>query len=196
MKLSSSLSNGLVTALVLSAVTWLALNVRTVPQREVPLSSEATAWLEAMRVECDPNTVGNDYEWSQATQPTERRRMDLLKVLHNLPESAVLEVAGITHNLNDEFGQMRVLAALNREKEKSVLDVCRLMVWSGYPAVRVCAARLLRDLRLPICAEWFTLALQDERVVMNNACGLDVDGKLYPVRLLAELALRELHPTL
>jgi hypothetical protein len=31
---------------------------------------------------------------------------------------------------------------------------------------------------------------------MNNACGLDVDGKLDPVRLIAELALRELNPTL
>ena len=66
MKLSASFSNGLVTALVLIAVTWLALNMRTVPQREVLLSSEATAWLEAMRVECDPNTVGNDYVWSQS----------------------------------------------------------------------------------------------------------------------------------
>ena len=122
--------------------------------------------------------------------------MELLKGLRDLPESVVIEVAGITHNLNDEFGQMRVLAALHRKNEKSVLDVCRLMVWSGYPAVRVCAARLLRDLRLPVCEEWFTLALQDERVVMNNACGLDVDGKLYPVRLIAELALRELNPTL
>ena len=87
-------------------------------------------------------------------------------------------------------------ASLRRDNEKSVQVVCRLMVWSGYPAVRVCAARLLRDLRMPICAEWFTLALQDERVVVNNACGLDVDGKLYPVRLIAELALRELNPTL
>jgi hypothetical protein len=91
---------------------------------------------------------------------------------------------------------MLVLASLRRDNEKSVQVVCRLMVWSGYPVVRVCAARLLRDLRMPICAEWFTHALRDERVVMNNACGLDVDGKLDPVRLIAELALRELNPTL
>ena len=66
------------------------------------------------------------------------------------------------------------------------------MVWSGYPAVRICAARLLRELKNPACQEWFTLALQDERVVMNNACGLDADGRIYPVRLIAELALRDL----
>jgi hypothetical protein len=112
------------------------------------------------------------------------------------PDLAGIEGVRIAHDFNYEWGEMLVLASLRRDNEKSVLDVCRLMVWSGYPAVRVCAARLLRDLRIPICAEWFTLALQDERVVMNNACGLDIDGKLYPVRLIAEQALRELNPTL
>lgn len=170
---------------------WLALRPLNSNQTS---NTEVSHWLRALEVECDPATIGNDYEWSQSTQPTERRRMELLRKLHASPRETAAAISRLALNpaANDECAQMLTLASLDAREKSSVLAVCRLMVWSGYPAVRICAARLLRDLKNPVCEEWFTLALHDERVVMNNACGLDGDGRIYPVRLIAELALRDL----
>lgn len=172
---------------------WLALG----PPRSNPSESaqlDVVQWLKALEAECDPATLGNDYEWSQSTQPTERRRMELLNKLKAHPRETAAAISRLALNpaVNGERAQMLTLARLDAKDLPSVQRVCRLMVWSGYPAVRICAARLLRELKNPACEEWFTLALQDERVVMNNACGLDADGRIYPVRLIAELALRDL----
>ena len=172
---------------------WLALGPpRSNESESAPL--DVLQWLKALEVECDPATLGNDYEWNQSTQPTERRRMELLKKLQAKPRETASAIYRLALNpaVNDERAQMLTLARLDAKDLPSVQRVCRLMVWSGYPAVRICAARLLRELKNPACEEWFTLALQDERVVMNNACGLDADGRIYPVRLIAELALRDL----
>ena len=181
----------IVTTMILTG--WLALAPpRSNESESAPL--DVVQWLKALEVECDPATLGNDYEWSQSTQPTERRRMELLTKLQAKPRETAAAISRLALNpaANDERAQMLTLARLDAKDLPSVQRVCRLMVWSGYPAVRICAARLLRELKNPACEEWFTLALQDERVVMNNACGLDADGRIYPVRLIAELALRDL----
>lgn len=181
----------LVIATTMIATGWLALSL---PRSNESAHPEVLQWLKALEVECDPATIGNDYEWSQSTQPTERRRMELLNKLRAHPRETAAAISRLALNpaVNDERAQMLTLARLDAKELPSVQRVCRLMVWSGYPAVRICAARLLRELKNPACEEWFTLALQDERVVMNNACGLDADGRIYPVRLIAELALRDL----
>ena len=188
-----SMANRLIAAIVVIGVGILALDLKE-HQSDEPVRPGVEQWLKALEVECDPATIGNDYEWSQSTQPTERRRMDLLKKLHASPRETADAISHLALNpaVNDERAQMLSLARLDPRNLPSVLRVCKLMVWSGYPAERICAARLLRELKNPACEEWFTLALQDERVVMNNACGLDADGRIYPVRLIAELALRDL----
>lgn len=185
--------NRLIAAVVVVGIGILALDLKQ-GQGDEPLRPEVMQWLKALEAECDPATLGNDYEWSQSTQPTERRRMELLNKLNAHPRETAAAISRLALNpaVNDEHAQMLTLARLEAKDLPSVQRVCRLMVWSGYPAVRICAARLLRELKNPACDEWFTLALQDERVVMNNACGLDADGRIYPVRLIAELALRDL----
>ena len=186
--------DGFFIAVAVVAVGWAALHLKTGP---ATAPTEVIQWLEELRAQCDPDQPGNDYLWSTNTQPTERRRMDLLARLTAGPRDTALairqlEAEGVP---DEEFRQMLVLASLSAKNEASVQSACRLMAWSGYPAVRICAARMLRTLKKPSCAEWFALALDDDRVVLNNGCGMDGDGRLYPVRLIASLALQDLGMT-
>jgi hypothetical protein len=72
----------IVTTMILTG--WVALGPpRSNESESAPL--DVVQWLKALEVECDPATLGNDYEWSQSTQPTERRRMELLKKLQAQP---------------------------------------------------------------------------------------------------------------
>ena len=142
--------------------------------------------------ECDPGNPNADYAWATSAPPTERQRLALLEQCRKaglawLPSLSVWQKkAG-----DSELGQMLQVAALAMGDRDQWLPVCHLMVWSDHPAVRLSAARELRRLRDPRVAEWFESALDDARFVLNSDCGTGPE-RFYPVRVVAELALRDL----
>jgi hypothetical protein len=76
--------------------------------------------------------------------------------------------------------------------DSKVIPAAKLMAFSESPAVRLCAARELAKLRDPRTTEWFDYAARnDDRRVRNEGCGRSAEF-FYPVRTVAELALRDM----
>ena len=53
----------------------------------------------------------------------------------------------------------------------SIKHAGRLLAWSDFPALRICAAKTLRRLQDARGFEWFLDALDDDHFVLNGACG-------------------------
>lgn len=154
--------------------------------------------LQALEKECAPDSPFNDYVWSTNAPPTERHRRQMLETLHGLKRAALEEVqerirsdTSPTDNQR-EFGQMLVILAAAMGDDSQIIPSSMLMAYSEYPAVRLCAARELRKLRDCRCVEWFEFAARnDDRFVKGDGCG-GTREVYYPVRTVAELALRDL----
>lgn len=160
--------------------------------------SEGDLWevwtlLTRLEKECHPLSPSNDYSFSNSAPPTERRRREILARLHELRETASTEVKNRLESAReDEFGEMLVVLAAGLGDAAKVDHASQIMAYSQYPAVRLCAARELRKLRDPRTVEWFEYALHnDERRVHNDHCGRTPEF-YYPVRTVAELALKEM----
>lgn len=148
--------------------------------------------LKQLERECDPDSPDNNYDWSINAQRTEFTRAALLQQLNAIGPLSLDEVqVQRQHAMNEEYRQMLTLAAMTLGDDASLMETARNMVYSMHPAVRLCAARELRKLKDRRTEEWFYLALKDDRSVRNDACSR-VPYRYYPVRVVAELALRDM----
>lgn len=180
---------GIVAALLLVS---LAVVVACILKDQVVENPGAQALMAALQKECDPDTLGSDYAFSTSAMPTETRRLALLEKSRAMGSEWLPTLKRyLVQGQDSEFTQMVRLAALAMGDQEQLLPVCRLLAWSDYPAVRICAARELRRLHDPRTAEWFEAALDDDRFVVNCACGDDLE-RFYPVRTVAMRALKEL----
>ena len=148
--------------------------------------------LERLAKECDPDNPGADYAWSQSAMPTELRRDELIAECRRIGPSLIPDLrAEIDGTRNAELRGMLIVIAAALADESQLVPAARQMVYADSPAVRLCAAKELGRLRDPRTREWFEEALQDERFVVNGGCGTGRD-LFYPVRALAQLALKEM----
>lgn len=179
---------------VLTSAPVLLLRFQDGPH--VPSRSEKTlAVLERLKAECNPRSVTNEYVFSMTAQPTEMARGELLNELALLTdEEPVLKVIRQHLDRRDptEYSEMLQVLLLGLGDRESLGPVGELMVLSEYPAVRICAARVLRRLHEVETGQYFIDALGDARFVRNDACGIH-PGKYYPVRTIAALALQEMN---
>jgi hypothetical protein len=154
-----------------------------------------TEWqqiLAELRHECDPANPEADYSWTQSTMPTERKREAILQHCRRLGASLLPEVrAALADEKSDEErGMLTVIAAALGDADSRV-PAAKAMTWSYYPALRISAAQTLRGLKDRELIPWFRMALKDDHFVVNGGCGL-LREKFFPVRSLAETALRDL----
>lgn len=173
-------------ALLFVLVPCLALNWKASPS---PAFADILARL---RHECDPANPEADYNWSQSSLPTERKREVIIADCRRLGATLLPEVRRQTAMETDEElrGMLIIIAAALGDKA-AVEQAARQMAWSDYPAVRISAAKTLRRLRDHRTINWFLTALQDGHFVINGGCGLQRE-QFYPVRCIAQIALREM----
>jgi hypothetical protein len=151
--------------------------------------------LARVRHECDPTNPEADYSWNLRTMPTERKREAILADARKIGARLLPEVRGeLAREKDAEVQGMLTVMAAALGDEAAIEQAGREMAWSGYPAVRICAARTLRRLKDRRTVEWFLAALQDDHFVVNGGCGT-LREKFCPVRVLAELALQEVVAT-
>lgn len=179
---------------VLTSAPVLILRFQAGPQAH-SRAEKTLAVLERLKAECNPRSATNEYIFSTTAQPTEMARGKILNELALLAdEEPVLEVIRRRLDRSDttEYAEMLQVLMLGLGDRESLRPVGVLMVLSEYPAVRICAARVLRRLHDVESGEYFTDALGDARFVRNDACGIH-PGKYYPVRTIAALALHEMN---
>uniref|UniRef100_UPI000A5EC6CF hypothetical protein n=1 Tax=Verrucomicrobium spinosum TaxID=2736 RepID=UPI000A5EC6CF len=179
---------------VLTSAPVLMLRFQAGPQAH-PCAAETLAVLERLKAECNPRSVTNEYVFSTTAQPTELARGKILNELALLAdEEPVLSAIRQRLDRRDttEYAEMLQVLMLGLGDRGSLRPVGELMVLSEYPAVRICAARVLRRLHDVESGEFFIDALGDPRFVRNDACGIH-PGKYYPVRTIAALALHEMN---
>ncbi len=154
------------------------------------------SWLQRLAHECEPGNFDAEYAWSTTAVPTEKHREALLAEVRPLGEALLPDVkAEMQRTPNDELRSMLLVVAVALGDKDSIVPAAKTMVWSDFPAVRLSAARELRRLHDPRTIEWFQAALQDERFVHNCDCQKQLE-KYYPVRTVAEIALREMGVTM
>ncbi len=163
---------------------------------ERPVSAFAGI-LVRLRHECDPANPEADYQWSQRSMPTERKREAIIEDCRRIGPNLLPDVRRqMTQELDDEMRGMLIVIAAALGDEASIESAGRQMTWSDFPAVRISAAKTLRRLQDRQTFEWFLDAMDDGHFVVNGGCGT-LREKFYPVRTIARLALRELiarHP--
>lgn len=182
-------------ALLVLGIGWL---VPTQPAPSTTAQNDSDLWevwtlLTRLEKECQPDAPSNDYSSTSSAPPTERNRREIIGRLHDLRETAYTEVKTRLEKVRDgEFGEMLIVLAAGLGDAGKVIHAAQIMAYSQYPAVRLCAARELRRLRDPRTAEWFDYVLiNDERRVHNDHCSRSVEF-YYPVRTVAELALKDM----
>lgn len=149
--------------------------------------------LARVRHECDPANPEADFQWSQRSMPTEKKREAIIEDCRKLGAVVLPDVRKQLEREDDYevHGMLVVIAAALGDK--GALDkAARLMVWSDFPAVRISAARTLSRLRDRRTYDWFVSALDDEHFVVNGGCG-SLREKFYPVRAIAQITLREMN---
>lgn len=167
------------------------LSVTTVPLDQGD-SKLVSSLLQQLERECDPESPDNNYDWTLNAQPTEHKRGELLKQLNAIGPVSLAEVQACRQReVNTEYHEMLTLVAMTLGDDAALEETARNMAYSTHPAVRLCAARELRKRRDRRMEEWFQLALRDDRSVRNDACGRE-SHRYYPVRVVAELALKEM----
>jgi hypothetical protein len=154
-----------------------------------------TEWqqiLAELRHECDPTNPEADYSWTQSTMPTERKREAILQRCRRLGDSLLPELrAALAAEQSDEVrGMLTVIAAALGDAD-SRIPAAKAMTRSYYPALKISAAQTLRRLKDRELIPWFRMALKDDHFMVNGGCGR-VREKFFPVRSLAETALRDL----
>jgi hypothetical protein len=149
--------------------------------------------LDELEKECDPDSPSNDYVWSSGSPSTERHRRQIIERLHGVRDATLAEVGSrLQTQRDDEFGEMLTVLAAAMGRDSMVVPAARLMVYSEHPAVRLCAARELAKLHNPLTIEWFEYAaMHDDRCVRNDDRGSFVEF-FYPVRTVAEIALKDM----
>lgn len=172
------------------AVVWLTLGWRG--KTPAPPPWEWWHIVAELRHECDPANPEADYSWTQTTLPTERKREAIVQRCRHLGAGLLPELrASLSAETSDEMrGMLTVIAAALGDADAR-LPAAKAMTWSGFPAVKICAAKTLRRLKDRDLIPWFRLALKDDHFVVNGGCGL-LRERFYPLRSLAEAALRDL----
>ena len=175
----------LIAALLFVLVPCLVLEWNESP------SPEFGGILARLRHECDPANPEANYFWSQNSMPTEKKREAIIEDCRRIGAKMLADVRRQMDRETDEevWGMLAVIAAALGD-DASIEQAAREMAWSDYPAVRISAVKTLRRLRDRRTIEWFLAALQDEHYVVDGSCGTFRE-KFYPVRTLAQLALKE-----
>lgn len=179
--------NRFIIGLLFMAVTSLVLNWQ---ERRPSAFDDIMARL---RHECDPENPDADYDWSQSSMPTERKRDAIIADCRKIGAKLLPEVRRQLARETDEEtrGMLTVIAAALGDAN-SVKPAAEHMVWSYYPAVRISAAKTLRLLHDRRTLESFRLALKDDHFVVNGGCGTYRE-QFYPVRNMAQIAMREMN---
>lgn len=176
----------LIVVLLFALVPLLALNWRDAPV------SAFQGILTRLRHECDPANPEADYQWSQNTMPTERKREAIIQECRKIGAELLPELRRqMAREQDDEMRGMLIVIAAALGDVDSVKKAGQEMNWSDFPAVRISAAKTLRRLQDRQTIEWFFAALDDGHFVVNGGCG-NLREKFYPVRCIAQMALREL----
>ena len=147
--------------------------------------------LARLRHECDPENPEADYYWSQRSMPTERKRQAIIDDCRKIGSALLTHIhRQIEHEADEEVRGMLIVIAASLGHTPSLEQAGREMTMSDFPAVRISAARTLRQLHDPASIDWLLLALNDGHFVINGGCGT-LREKFYPVRGIARLALLE-----
>lgn len=148
--------------------------------------------LARLRHECDPANPEADYNWSQRSMPTEKKREAIIEDCRRLGVDLLPVVRReMACEADDEVRGMLIVIAAALGDKAAVEQAGRQMAWSDYPAVRISAAKTLRRLRDRRTINWFLTAMQDGHFVINGGCGLQRE-QFYPVRCIAQIAVREI----
>gem|GEM_PF-1321655 len=178
-------------ALLFVLVPWFVLNWGG---RKEPAFAGILARLQH---ECDPDNPEADYSWSQGTMPTERKREAIIEDCRKIGPVLLPQIhQQIERGRDEEVRGMLVVIAAALGDGDSIKHAGRLLAWSDFPALRICAAKTLRRLQDARGFEWFLDALDDDHFVVNGACG-SLRERFYPVRNIARASLREIaarHP--
>lgn len=178
--------NVLITLLFVGLVIELVL---LSPGRHAHNATEWAGLLARLNKECAPENLEAEYYWSQKTQPTERKREQIIQHCRECGPQLLPHVMASLHREKDEQmrGMLTVIAAAlgDAASLKAAEDV---MLWHDHPAVRIAAARMLMRRQDPGSIRSFRWALEDDHFVLNGDCGLGRE-KFFPVRAIAEAAL-------
>jgi hypothetical protein len=167
--------------------------------------------------ECDKPTTPNEPEMMSYLSATERIRWNLLCELAAIKEAGIplvkaerteaekdvrtreaIERKGkaLSVKPEDDLPDMLTIALALMGDTDSVAETAKLLPKSKTPAVRVCAARALRQLKDKSTIPALKDALHDPYKREDGACCKTDNGMCHPVRIIAWGALAEMGLTL
>jgi hypothetical protein len=123
---------------------------------------------------------------------TEKARLDAITRLKSFGAHALPLVLGASKHATNEYQEMLTVALAAMREDDAIFATATLMLVSERPAVRVCAALVLRGLKDKRTIDQFKKALMDPYYRQDGGCIRVGDGQIYPVRLIASDALVEL----
>jgi hypothetical protein len=172
-------------------VAWLVL-ATTCAMAEGPSAEKVRSALLRLRDECDVPGQSNHSLWTMYVSRTEKARLGAITELKSLGAHALPLVRDASKHATNEYQEMLTVALAAMREDDAILATATLMLDSRRPAVRVCAAMVLRGLEDERTIEQFKKALLDPYHRQDGGCIRDGDGHIYPVRLIASDALAEL----
>ncbi|RYG63983.1 hypothetical protein EON80_20110 [bacterium] len=140
--------------------------------------------LTKLKIECDNPNISNASEWTTSRSATERKRLTCIFALKAGDEAAVRQEIATAKG---EYREMLTVALAACGDNSGIWQTSRLMLAAKTPAVRVCAASILRRLRDKRTIEPLKQALADPFERRDGTC---VNPQMiFPVRRIASDAL-------
>ena len=172
--------------LLISILACLAL--LQAPAQETTRSPSTL--LAALKQECEHPEAPDQPRWMSYLSATEVNRWRILLELARRKQEALQAVVAVKVTANTEYAQMlSVAAGYLGNTNAAIVELPELLTNSPSPAVRVCAARVLRELRQKSAIPALQTALLDPYQRVDGECDEGRNSLCYPVRIVAADAL-------
>jgi hypothetical protein len=169
-------------------IVAVLLGVSLVAFAEEPTRSPA-ALLGELKAECVQPTAPGKPVWTSYLSETERIRWRIMGDLGKQKDVALPMIREEKGKADGDYQQMLTVCLAALGDADAIADTTNLLLNAKAPAVRVCAAKALRDARDKKSIPALQAAMRDPHSREDGSCVTVGDGKCHPVRIVAGDAL-------
>ena len=155
---------------------------------EEPVKTPAEL-LHEMKAECAQPKSPDTPAWTSYLSETERIRWRIMGDIGKQKENALPMIRVEKDKSDGEYQQMLTVCLAGLGDADGIAATTNLLLNAKTPAVRICAAKALRDAKDKNAIPALKVAMRDPYSRDDGSCVKIGDGKCHPVRIVAGDAL-------
>jgi len=148
--------------------------------------------LAELEAECAQPKTPDKPVWTSYLSETERIRWRIMTALQEQKAIAIRAIQADYATAKGEYRDMLTVTLASLGESNAVAQATNLLLSAKSPAVRICAAKALRDAKDKTAIPALKVAMRDPYRREDGGCVKIGDGMCYPVRIVASCALADM----